>query len=98
MAYKKINAVYFIADSKDDLKNLPESPMGAECYVIKEACEYKCTSDNNWYKQVSNIGSSSGGSVDLTGYATEDYVDEAISKIEELIALTKEEILNICKP
>jgi hypothetical protein len=50
MAYKKINAVYYIADSKDDLKNLPEAPMGAECFVIEEAVEYKCTSDNRWFK------------------------------------------------
>lgn len=95
MAYKKINAVYYIADSKDDLKNLPEAPMGAECFVIEEAVEYKCTSDNRWFKQAGGIIQS--GSVDLTGYATENYVDEAIAKIEELIALTKEEILNICK-
>lgn len=95
MAYKKINAVYFIADSKDDLKSLPEAPMGAECFVIEEAIEYKCTSDNRWFKQSGNA--IQNGSIDLTGYATEDYVDNAIANIEELIALTKEEILNICK-
>ncbi len=95
MAYKKINAVYYIADSKNDLKNLPEAPMGAECFVIEEASEYKCTSDNRWFKQTGVA--TQNGSVDLTGYATENYVNEAIAKIEELIALTKEEILNICK-
>ena len=94
MAYKKISAVYFIADSKDDLKNLPVAQIGAECFVIEEASEYKCTSDNRWFKQT---GVATSGSIDLTGYATENYVDEAIAKIEELIALTKEEILNICK-
>ena len=96
MAYKKISSMYFIADSKDDLKNLPIAPMGAECFVIEDASEYKCTSDNHWFKQTKNI-TNTGGTVNLTGYATEKYVDEAINKIEQLVALTKEEILNLCK-
>ena len=79
MAYKRISAMYFMADNKQDLKNLPETRMGAECFVIEEACEYKCTSEGKWVKQ--SVASASG-SVDLTGYATEEYVDNAIEQID----------------
>lgn len=80
MAYKRISAVYFLADSKEDLKNIPTPKMGAECFVIEDACEYKITSTGKWVKQ-SAATSSSGESVDLTGYATEDYVDNAVEGI-----------------
>lgn len=81
MAYKRISAMYFMADNKQDLKNLPEARMGAECFVIEEACEYKCTSEGKWVKQ-SAPSASTSGSVDLTGYATEEYVDNAIEQID----------------
>lgn len=82
MAFKRVNSVYFMADSKEDLKNLPEMPMGAECYVISEACEYKVNSKGEWIIQ--RAGSVAPGSVevDLTGYATEKYVDEKVNAIE----------------
>lgn len=95
---KKINSLYFLADTKEDLKTLP-AEMGAECYVIKEACEFKCTSDGEWISQ--KVTTTTGGSnVDLTGYATEDYVQSAISAIEFPEAdlsnyATKEEIPSI---
>lgn len=81
MAYKRISAVYFLADSKEDLKDIPTPKMGAECFVIKDACEYKATSSGEWVKQSVASTSSSGESVDLTGYATEDYVDSAVGAI-----------------
>jgi len=46
---KKINPVYFLADTKEDLKAI-SAEMGAECLVIKEACEYKMTSTGEWIK------------------------------------------------
>ena len=112
MAYKRISPMYFMADSKKDLDTLPESFMGAECFVIEEACEYKRTSAGKWIKQAFNTTNNS--SIDLTGYATEEYVinmigeytlsfatpDEVkklVEEVKEEIALTTEDILDICK-
>jgi hypothetical protein len=50
MAFEKINSTYYIADYKEDLTNIVNPKMGAEAYVIKEACEYKVTSKGEWYK------------------------------------------------
>ena len=77
--FKKINQVYFLADAKEDLKEISPIKMGDECYVIKEACEYKVTSEGEWVKQTPTIASSE---TDLTGYATESYVDEKIANID----------------
>ena len=48
MAFKRINAISFMADSMDDLKDLPVSKMGAECFVIENGKEYKCNSRGEW--------------------------------------------------
>lgn len=76
MAFEKVRALQYIADSKEDLKLIPDTRMGTECYVIKEACEYKLMSTGEWIKQVA-----SGASIDidLSDYATEQYVDKAIA-------------------
>lgn len=94
MAFEKVRAFQYVADSIEDLAEIKESKMGTECYVIKEACEYKLKSDGNWVKQVP---ASSGADVDLTGYATEFYVDNAISNLasEDYV---KNEIANINIP
>jgi hypothetical protein len=44
--------------------------MGATCFVITEACEYKSTSDGEWIKQVNSASNGNGNTADLTGYAT----------------------------
>lgn len=85
MAHKRISLLYFMADSKDDLTHLPESQMGTTCFVIEDACEYKRTSDGRWIPQTaSSIATTpgAGGNVDLTGYATEEYVN---TKVAELV-------------
>lgn len=85
MAYKRISSLYFMADSKDDLTHLLESQMGTTCFVIEDACEYKRTSDGRWIPQTaSSIATTpgAGGNVDLTGYATEEYVN---TKVAELV-------------
>lgn len=83
MSFKLIRKDYWIADSVSDLDNVPEKDMGASCYIINGAAEYKLTSDGNWVKQVPpTSGATEGGNVDLTGYATETYVDDAIANIE----------------
>lgn len=85
MAHKRISSLYFMADSKDDLTHLLESQMGTTCFVIEDACEYKRTSDGRWIPQTaSSIATTpgAGGNVDLTGYATEEYVN---TKVAELV-------------
>lgn len=95
MGYKRINQVYFMADTVEDLPNITGTlRMGAECFVIAESCEYKYTSDGQWIKQTIP-SSGSGESVDLTGYATEEYVNTSISgltttsMLDEAIATLK---------
>ena len=75
MAFKKINQVSFMADFVSDLQNLPISPMGSECYVIENACEYKCNSNNEWINQNKIIGN---------GYSKEE-IDEKLIKLKEEI-------------
>lgn len=83
MAYKLIRKDCWIADQVSDLDNMPEKDMGASCYVIGNATEYKLTSDGTWVKQVPPAsGNAAGGEVDLSGYATEDFVNEVIANIE----------------
>ena len=79
MAFKRINAIYFLADSVKDLENLPSVQMGAECFVIEEAVEYKATSDGRWLKQNKNATASSDN-VDLSNYVTKDELNTAISE------------------
>lgn len=80
MAYKKIRNNVYIADEVNDLILIPENDMGASCYVIKEAAEYRLTSKGNWIKQIPPVAGNS--EIDLTGYATEEYVATAIAGIE----------------
>lgn len=84
MAHKRISSMYFMVDSRDDLTYLPESQMGTTCFVIEDACEYKCTSDGRWIPQMASSAATNpgaGGNVDLTGYATEGYVDTKIANL-----------------
>lgn len=81
MAFDKVRAFQYICDTKDDLKKIPEKKMGIECFVIKEACEYKLMSDGEWIKQIP-VGSGVSGDIDLSDYATEQYVDNAIANIK----------------
>lgn len=81
MAFKRISSISYVVDSIDDLETLPQVQMGAEAFVIEEACEFMVTSDGRWIKQ-----SVSGEiSSDLTGYATEDYVENKIAPIYSVI-------------
>lgn len=81
MAFEKIRPYQYICDTKNDLKNIPEKKMGVECFVIKEACEYKLMSDGEWIKQVAANAGDAGSDIDLSDYATEQYVDNAIANI-----------------
>ena len=59
MGFKQINQIYFMADSRADLANIPRREMGAECFVIDEAIEYKVNSEGLWFAQ--RPASSGGG-------------------------------------
>ena len=98
MAFEKIRPYQYICDTKNDLKNIPEKKMGVECFVIKEACEYKLLSDGEWIKQVTANAGGAGGDIDLSDYATEQYVDNAIANIvipeTDLTGLATEDYVN----
>ena len=79
MGYKRINTMYFLADEESDLATLPKAQMGAECYVISNAIEYKCNSQGEWIPQIKE-----GGKVDMSKYATKEYVEERVPGWEEL--------------
>lgn len=78
MAYKRISPMYFIADAEQDLQLLSGALMGAECYVIEEACEYKCNSKGEWVKQIITPTASSGN-VDLSNYVTKDELQQTFT-------------------
>lgn len=85
MAFEKVRPYQYIADTKEDLKNIKEKKMGVECFVIKEACEYKLMSTGEWIKQIpkgSTVSGGENGNIDLSDYATEEYVDNAIANIK----------------
>lgn len=94
MAFRKISNMQFVADTKEDLVNIKNALLGAECFIVKEACEYKVMSTGEWVKQTTASNAEvEAPEVDLTGYATEEYVDEAISaiKIPSVDGFVKEE-------
>ena len=83
MAFKRINSTYFMADTVEDLNNLPEVEMGTECFVIAEAAEYRATSDGKWFNQTPSASTSTEGeSVDLSSYATKEELANYVSKEE----------------
>lgn len=79
--FKRLGTDSYLCDAKEDLKNLPEKDLGAEAYVIKESTTYRLMSTGEWVRQGNNVAGSSA-EVDLTGYATEKYVDTKVSEIK----------------
>lgn len=84
MAFEKVRAFQYIADTVEDLSLIKEKKIGLECYVIQEACEYKRMSTGEWVRQIPNTsgGGGNGGNIDLSKYATKDYVIESINNLE----------------
>lgn len=82
MAFEKITDMYYIVDNHADLASIATPKMGAEALVITEACEYKCTSTGEWIRQIPVFDMPAAPEVDLTGYATETYVNEKIAAID----------------
>lgn len=83
----------YMADYISDLETIENPRWGAECYVIETGSEFKCNSEGKWFNQNPSSISSNGNNIDLSNYYTKAEVD---AKIDEMVALTKEEILAIC--
>ena len=83
--YGKIRSMEYIADTVEDLKELPQSAMGSTCYVIENAVNYMCNSKNEWIAQTKSSGGNSGGGVDidLSNYMTKSEVEQAIATATE---------------
>ena len=78
--YGKIRSMEYIADTVEDLKELPQSAMGSTCYVIENAVNYMCNSKNEWIAQTKSSGGNSGGAdIDLSNYMTKSEVEQAIA-------------------
>lgn len=80
MAIKRINQIYFLADTTEDLGLIPNVRQGYEAYVISEGCEYKATSEAEWFKQAGECGEIP--EVDLSGYVKKEEMEKAIDTIE----------------
>ena len=74
MAFIKKNIYYYLADSKNDLKDIENPKWGAECFVIEEAREYKCTREGKWIQQIQHKTESSA---DLSNYVTKAELNTA---------------------
>lgn len=72
---KRINQVYWLADDIADLEKIENPSMGTECFVITEACEYRCTSDGRWIRQKEETNN-----VDLSDYATKADLETALNE------------------
>ena len=83
--YGKIRSMEYIADTVEDLKELPHSAMGSTCYVIENAVNYMCNSKNEWIAQTTSSGDNSGGGadIDLSNYMTKSEVEQAIATATE---------------
>ena len=72
----------FICDTLEDLAQLPKLNMGSTCYVISEAAKYMINSQGEWIIQSANKTPTAGGSsVNLSKYATIEYVDNAFAEM-----------------
>ena len=93
MAYQKFghHDSSYIADTIEDLKELPLASMGSTCYVISNATKYIVNSKGEWIAQYTNSGSGSGGAMpDLSNYATKD----EIKRLETLINTKQDQLIN----
>ena len=80
MAFKKIRNNVYIADTKEDLKLINETDIGAVCEIIKEACDYKLMSNGEWVKQV--VATSGNTGINTSEFATKTELEEAVNSIQ----------------
>ena len=90
MAYQKYghHDSAYVADTIEDLKDLPNASMGSTCYVISNATKYMINSSGEWIAQYTNAGTGGGAIPDLSNYVTRD----EIKRLEDLIN-TKQDYL-----
>lgn len=81
MAVKKINN-YYIADYVSDLPSITDARFGSKCRVIETATDYICNSEGKWFDMLPDIQNVEGEEVNLSKYATKDYVQEEIAHID----------------
>lgn len=67
-------------DTKANMNACTDVPIGFITYCVEDGKRYEYK-EGGWIEYVTNSGGESE-SVDLTGYATKDYVDEAIDNID----------------
>jgi hypothetical protein len=81
MAYQKYGQhdSAYVADSPEDLNNLPQCSMGSTCYIISNATKYMINSEGEWIPQ--NMPISADGSVDISNLATK----AEISQLRDLV-------------
>ena len=77
--YGQHDATY-IADTVEDLKDIPTSSMGSTCYIIETSETYMVNSAGDWVLQTESAESGpvvlpDGTTIDLSGYATIVYSD-----------------------
>lgn len=105
MAIQKIKNQSYIADNEKDLKLIEEVVMGNQCYVIENASIYAQLSDGRWMRQsgsnytnllafTSSDKSGGNAEIDLTDYATKEFVEQQIENLE-IPALSENEVKEI---
>lgn len=87
--FKRLGKDAYICDTKEDLKNISETELGAECYIIKEGTTYLMMSTGEWVRQGGSV-SISTGDIDLSNYVTKEEISDKMimdkNDIEEAIA------------
>ncbi len=82
MAVKKFNN-YYLADYIKDLPSITDAKLGSKCHVIENATDYICNSEGIWFDTVGDIAPGYEKElIDLSDYATKDFVKEEIAKVE----------------
>ena len=72
----------YLCDTLEDLKDIPKScGIGSKCTVLETQQQYILNSKRQWVVDTT-ASSGEGTAVDLTGYATEDFVNNAIKNIQ----------------
>ena len=92
MAFKRINAISFMADNIEDLKDLPISKMGAECFVIENGKEYKCNSRGEWI----NPNNAPGNEYNISGMKRINAISFMIDNEENLKDIPESKMGSSC--
>ena len=83
MAYQKYGQhdSSYVADSPEDLNNLPQCSMGSTCYIISNATKYMVNSKNEWIPQ--NVPVNADGTIDISNFVTKTELEQIKQMINE---------------